>query len=70
MISKDKIKKYKRMYKTKEINTNLSKPSLLNILGIDPGSTTIGYGAICSNGKTLKPKVLGYGYIDLKYCIG
>ena len=37
-----------------------------NILGIDPGSTTIGYGVIGYNSKGLKPEVVGYGYIDLK----
>ncbi|MBI2995832.1 MAG: crossover junction endodeoxyribonuclease RuvC [Candidatus Melainabacteria bacterium] len=36
------------------------------ILGIDPGSTTVGYGVLCyGNGET-KPKAIGYGYIDLK----
>lgn len=34
------------------------------ILGIDPGSVTIGYGVISSNSKEVKP--LGYGYISLK----
>ena len=37
-----------------------------NILGIDPGSTTIGYGVISLNGRQTKPKAIGYGYIDLK----
>ena len=36
------------------------------ILGIDPGSTTIGYGLIAYEHRVLKPKVLDYGYIDLK----
>lgn len=36
------------------------------ILGIDPGSTKIGYGAIRYINKESKPKALGYGYIDLK----
>lgn len=39
------------------------------ILGIDPGSTKIGFGVISHNGKNGQseiPKVLGYGYIDLK----
>ncbi len=36
------------------------------ILGIDPGSTIIGYGVIsCIKNKTLP---LAYGYIDLKSC--
>lgn len=37
-----------------------------NILGIDPGSTTIGYGAISYKKNGAKPKAIGYGYIDLK----
>ena len=37
-----------------------------NIIGIDPGSTTIGYGVISFNGKETKPKAVEYGYIDLK----
>ena len=36
------------------------------ILGIDPGSTTIGYGVIISESRGLKPQVVDYGYIDLK----
>lgn len=36
------------------------------ILGIDPGSTTIGYGVIEYLKETDKPLTLGYGYIDLK----
>lgn len=36
-----------------------------NILGIDPGSTKIGYGVISYENRSLKPKVVGYGYIDL-----
>ena len=40
------------------------------ILGIDPGSSKIGYGVILSKNGTIKPKALGYGYIDLKNCIG
>lgn len=36
------------------------------IIGIDPGSTTIGYGVLSTNGKGSKPIVTGYGYIDLK----
>ena len=42
----------------------------VKILGIDPGSTTIGYGVVSYNGKNSKPSTLGYGYIDLKQCIG
>ena len=38
----------------------------LNVLGIDPGSTTIGYGAINYKKNETKPKAIGYGYIDLK----
>lgn len=42
------------------------KDKAQNILGIDPGSTTIGYGVIsCKNSQT-KPIAVGYGYIDLK----
>lgn len=36
------------------------------ILGIDPGSTVIGYGVIACENKNRKPKALDYGYIDLK----
>ena len=37
-----------------------------NILGIDPGSTQIGYGVISYKNKNTKPKALGYGYISLR----
>ena len=37
-----------------------------NILGIDPGSTQIGYGVISFKNKNSKPKALGYGYISLQ----
>ena len=36
------------------------------ILGIDPGSTVIGYGVIEYKGNNRRPKALDYGYIDLK----
>ena len=36
------------------------------IFGIDPGSTTIGYGVIHCNHKISNPTSVGYGYIDLK----
>ena len=36
------------------------------IVGIDPGSTIIGYGVISYEDKSRKPKTLDYGYIDLK----
>lgn len=36
------------------------------IVGIDPGSTVIGYGVVTYQSKGLKPKALDYGYIDLK----
>ena len=36
------------------------------IVGIDPGSTVIGYGVIGCEDKSRKPKALDYGYIDLK----
>ncbi len=36
------------------------------ILGIDPGSTTIGFGIINCIKHGSKPEVLDYGYIDLK----
>lgn len=38
------------------------------ILGIDPGSTVIGYGAINYKKPNSKPKTLGYGYIKLNNC--
>ena len=49
-----------------------------NILGIDPGSTKIGYGVISYKCRSnflnppngADPQVLGYGYIDLKNHIG
>ena len=37
-----------------------------NVLGIDPGSTTIGYGVIGCKGSMACLETLGYGYIDLK----
>lgn len=37
-----------------------------NILGIDPGSTQIGYGVINCEPKESKPKAVGYGYISLQ----
>ena len=37
-----------------------------NVLGIDPGSTTIGYGVIGCKGNGACLETLGYGYIDLK----
>lgn len=42
----------------------------VKILGIDPGSTTIGYGVINYNGNNSQPSAIGYGYIDLKQCTG
>lgn len=36
------------------------------ILGIDPGSTKIGYGVISCKDKEPVPEVIGYGYIDLR----
>jgi len=36
------------------------------ILGIDPGSTTVGYGVIEYSKGNSNPTTLGYGYIDLK----
>lgn len=36
------------------------------IVGIDPGSTVIGYGVISYNKKNEQPKAIEYGYIDLK----
>ena len=41
-----------------------------NILGIDPGSTTIGYVVISYKNKKSKPKAVSYGYIDLKEHVG
>lgn len=40
------------------------------ILGIDPGSTTIGYGVVSCTNNRGKPKAVAYGYINLKECIG
>ena len=37
-----------------------------NVLGIDPGSTTIGYGVIGFKDNIARLETLGYGYIDLK----
>lgn len=49
----------------------------LTILGIDPGSTKIGYGVISckltenrNNISNAKPLVLGYGYIDVQSISG
>ena len=36
------------------------------ILGIDPGSTTIGYGVIGIKNNNSNPFTISYGYIDLK----
>lgn len=36
------------------------------ILGIDPGSTTIGFGVISYENTHRKPKAVDFGYIDLK----
>lgn len=47
-------------------SNNLAKKQNNVILGIDPGSTTIGYGLISYEPRAVKPKVLDYGYIDLK----
>ena len=40
--------------------------STKNILGIDTGSTTIGYGVISYNNTPHNPKLVDFGYIDLK----
>ena len=48
------------------VNNKLDKKQNNVILGIDPGSTTIGYGVISYESKNRKPKALDYGYIDLK----
>ncbi len=37
------------------------------VIGIDPGSTTIGYGVINYHVKYKKAEVGGYGYIDLRH---
>ena len=47
------------------VNKNLDKKQNI-ILGIDPGSTVIGYGVITYENKNRRPKALDYGYIDLK----
>ena len=39
------------------------------IIGIDPGSTTIGFGVISYTDRSRKPEVIEYGYIDLKSCL-
>ena len=36
------------------------------ILGVDPGSTKIGYGVISYKNNSTKPDAVEYGYIDLK----
>ena len=48
------------------INNKSDKKQNNIILGIDPGSTTIGYGLISYKKNTVKPEVIDYGYIDLK----
>ena len=48
------------------VNNKLDKKRNNIILGIDPGSTTIGYGVIGFESKNQRPKALDYGYIDLK----
>lgn len=40
--------------------------STKNILGIDTGSTTIGYGVVSYNHMPQNPKLVDFGYIDLK----
>ena len=52
------------------MTTSLTAKKTKTIIGIDPGSTTIGYGIINYSEKEPKPTVLGYGYIDLKQHIG
>ena len=42
------------------------EPAKKTILGIDPGSITVGYGVISYKNNGLKPKAIEYGYIDLK----
>ena len=42
-----------------------NKKKVTRILGIDPGSTIIGFGVIDGD-KSARPKVIDYGYIDLK----
>lgn len=44
-------------------NSTTNKSNI--ILGIDPGSTQIGYGVITYK-KNVSPKALGFGYINLK----
>lgn len=36
------------------------------ILGIDPGSSVVGYGVIVTNEKNTQPEPAGFGYIDLR----
>lgn len=45
---------------------NKSLNKYKTIIGIDPGSTTIGYGIISYLGRISQPSVIGYGYINLK----
>lgn len=60
-MQKNKLdKKENNIYSTKKKNL---------ILGIDPGSTVIGYGVIEYESTNRKPRAIDYGYIDLKqYC--
>ena len=48
------------------VNNKVDKKQNNVILGIDPGSTVIGYGVIEYKDKNRRPKALDYGYIDLK----
>lgn len=48
-------------------NNKIDKKQSNVILGIDPGSTVIGYGVISYEDKKRTPKALDYGYIDLKH---
>lgn len=47
----------------KEVRSKKQEENTLKVLGIDPGSTKIGYGLLNVNGKELS--VLGYGYLDI-----
>ncbi len=56
------------MSKSSNKKTTINKAN--TILGIDPGSTTIGYGVISYKDKNSKPIAVAYGYIDLKQYSG
>lgn len=52
------------------IRTKKAEKESKIILGIDPGSTIIGYGLIKVKNAYSKPEVISYGYIDLSKVCG